>query len=155
MSEHEFDFDGTINFANLQDWVVGQSGLPGSGPLTGITELQGGSQNLIFRLERGSESMVLRRPPKHPRPGADATMVREATVLTALKGTAVPHAEIFGLCTETEVLGTAFYVMALVDGFVPRGELPGQYATDKAWRRSMAEGLISGAAQLGLSLIHI
>ena len=144
------DFDGTINVANLQAWVAEQPTLPGNGPLTEITPLLGGSQNLIFRLDRGDASMVLRRPPKHPRPGADATMLRETKVLAALGGTGVPHAELYGVCADSEVIGTAFYVMEVIDGFMPRGPLPGRYGTDPTWRRTMAEELISGAAKLAL-----
>ncbi len=148
MSEN--DFEGTINWSNLQGWVASQGDLPGSGPLTGITELLGGSQNKIFMLERGDERMVLRRPPKHLRPGNNEVMLREAKVLTALSGTDVPHAELYGVCDDTDVIGANFFVMELIDGFMPRGPLPGKYGTDPTWRRKMAEELISGTAKLGL-----
>jgi aminoglycoside phosphotransferase (APT) family kinase protein len=150
MSEIDNDFDGTMNWSNLQEWVTGQSGLPGSGPLTEITELQGGSQNKIFLLERGDAKMVLRRPPKHLRPGNNEIMLREAKVLTGLEGTDVPHADLYGVCADDSVIGATFYVMQLIDGFGPRGPLPGKYGTDPVWRRSMAEELVSGAAKLGL-----
>ena len=150
MSETTTDFDGTIDWDNLQGWVSGQADLPGTGPLTGITELLGGSQNKIFLLERGTEQMVLRRPPKHLRPGNNETMLRETKVLAALKGTDVPHAALYGVCADTEVIGAAFYVMEVIDGFMPRGPLPGRYGTDPTWRRTMAEELIAGAAKLGL-----
>jgi aminoglycoside phosphotransferase (APT) family kinase protein len=48
------------------------------------------------------------------------------------------------------VIGTAFYVMELIDGFMPRDQLPGRYGTEPSWRRAMAEELIAGAAKLAL-----
>lgn len=36
------DFDGLLDWPRLQEWVAGQD-LPGTGPLTGATELLGGS----------------------------------------------------------------------------------------------------------------
>ena len=59
------DFDGLLNWDSLQDWIAG-SALPGRGPATRVTKLTGGSQNNIFRIERGEELMVLRRPSPMP-----------------------------------------------------------------------------------------
>jgi len=148
MTTNDNDFGGVLNWKHLQAWVATQD-LPGSGPLTGVTELLGGSQNRIFLLERGDASMVLRRPPEHLRPNSNATMMREARVLGALSGSGVPHPELFGACDDLDVIGAAFYVMQAITGFTPLGELPGQYATDVTWRRTMTEELIAAAAKLG------
>jgi aminoglycoside phosphotransferase (APT) family kinase protein len=140
-------FDGLLDWPRLQEWIAGQD-LPGSGPVTAVRQLTGGSQNNIFLLHRGETAMVLRRPPRHPRDTSDATILRESRVLAALAGTDVPHPEFYGVCDDPAVIGTCFYLMAPVDGFTPRGRLPGRYATDPVWRRRLAFGIVDAAAAL-------
>src|SRR5690606_19637728 len=103
----------------------------------------------IFRLERAGASFVLRRPPRHLRANSNATMLREAQVLAALEGTGVPHPGFLAVCDDLDVIGAAFYLMEPIDGFTPRGDLPGRYGTDPAWRRAMTVELVAGAARLG------
>jgi aminoglycoside phosphotransferase (APT) family kinase protein len=141
------DFEGLLDWSNLQEWVTGST-LPGSGPVTEVEKLTGGSQNNIFLLTRGSESMVLRRPPARLRPNSNDTMLREARVLAALEGSGVPAPAVFDSCADESVIGVCFYVMEAIDGFTPMGELPGAYATDANWRRSLGESMLDGAAAL-------
>ncbi|MCU1344892.1 MAG: hypothetical protein JWL70_1158 [Acidimicrobiia bacterium] len=147
MTDTDNSFGGVLNWDQLQQWVQAQD-LPGSGPLTGATELLGGSQNKIFLLERDGGKMVLRRPPLHLRANSNKTMLREAQVLKALSGSGVPHPDFLAVCDDTDVIGACFYLMEPIVGFTPRGELPGQYATDASWRRRMTEELVAGAAKL-------
>ena len=141
------DFKGLLNWERLADWIE-HNDLPGSGPITAVRRLAGGVQNSVFLLERGGESFVLRRPGKHVRPGANETMQREARILKALAGTAVPHPQFYALCEDASVIGACFYVMQSLDGFAPSGQLPGNYATDPSWRRTMGEELVRAAAAL-------
>lgn len=142
------DFDGLLNWPLLQDWIAGQA-LPGSGPVTGVTKLSGGSQNNIFLLNRKDGGFVLRRPPRHLRPNSNDTMLREARVLAALKDSAVPHPAFYAVCADESVIGTAFYVMDALDGFMPIGMLPGNYASNPQWRRAMGPEMVKAAAALG------
>src|SRR5262245_47268524 len=141
-------FDGLIDWPRLNAWLASQN-LPGSGPVTGARKLAGGLQNNVFLLERGGESFVLRRPSRHMRQGSNETMLREARVLKALAGSAVPHPELFAVCDDPAVIGACFYLMAPLEGFAPSQQMPGNYATDPAWRRAMGEELVRGAAALG------
>jgi aminoglycoside phosphotransferase (APT) family kinase protein len=141
------DGGGLLNWPRLQDWIEARD-LPGSGPVTGVRQLTGGSQNNIFRLEREGASLILRRPPRHPRENSNRTIEREARVLAALAATAVPHPRLYALCDTTSVIGTYFYLMAPVDGFTPSGQLPGAYATEADWRRSLAYGIVDAAVEL-------
>src|SRR5581483_10022294 len=75
-------------------------------------------------------------------------MLREARVLKALAGTAVPHPRFYALCDDAEVIGACFYLMEPLEGFAPSGELRGGYADDAAWRRAMGEELVGAAAAL-------
>lgn len=88
----------------------------GNGPLS-IEQLHGGTSNVILTLDRGGPIMVLRRPPAVPPPGSERSVLREARVLTALTGTAVPHPHCFGSCADPEVIGAPFYVMERVPGW--------------------------------------
>jgi aminoglycoside phosphotransferase (APT) family kinase protein len=79
--------------------------------------IHGGTSNVIISLNRGDETMILRRPPAVPPPGSEKTVLREARVLTALRGTDVPHPYCHGSCADTDVIGAPFYVMELVPGW--------------------------------------
>lgn len=147
MSEALSDFDGLLDWAALAPWIEA-AGLPGQGPVTGVEKLTGGSQNNLFLLSRGSERLVLRRPPKHLRANSNDTMLREARVLSALAGSEVPHPRLFASCSDTSVIGACFYVMEPLEGFSPAGALPGRYAEDAGWRYKMGEEFVRAAAAL-------
>jgi aminoglycoside phosphotransferase (APT) family kinase protein len=138
--------DGLVDLDRLNEWITEQD-LPGVGPITGAIRLQGGSQNNIYLLQRGDAQMVLRRPPQHLRRNSNDTMLREARVLAALKGSSVPHPEFFASCDDLDVIGVCFYLMAPIDGFTPP-DSP-SYADDPSWPRRLAEEMADGAAALG------
>jgi len=142
------DFDGLLRWPELNVWVLA-SDLPGSGPVQAVQRVTGGSQNNIFRLSRDGADLILRRPPRHVRAGSNETMMREARLLRALAGSAVPHAALYGACDDPAVIGASFYVMAPIDGFSPSGPLPGRYGSDPAWRRAMGESFVRAGAALG------
>ena len=72
----------------LQRWVREQ-GLGST--VTDVEPLTGGTQNIVVRVHVDGRPMVLRRPPLHPRPTSDKTMLREIAALQTLAGTPVPH----------------------------------------------------------------
>jgi aminoglycoside phosphotransferase (APT) family kinase protein len=145
------DFDGLLDWGKLQAWIDARSGIPGSGPVTEVERIAGGSQNNLFMMTRGGERFVLRRPPLHLRKNSNSTMLREARLLGALKDSTVPHARLYDVCADESVIGACFYVMEPLDGFSPSGPLPGRYATEAAWRRAMGEEFMKAAA--GMSAI--
>jgi aminoglycoside phosphotransferase (APT) family kinase protein len=63
----------------------------GSGPLTDVRRLAGGTQNIMLSFQRGGRGYVLRRPPPHPTADGSGTMRKEIRVLTSLAATDVPH----------------------------------------------------------------
>lgn len=117
----------------------------GSGPITDVVALGGGTQNVLLRLVRDGRSYVLRRPPLHKRANSDETMRREARVLSALAGTDVPHPSLIAVCSAEDVLGAAFYLMEPVDGVNPTLGLPPAWGDDRTQRHafglSMADAL--------------
>jgi len=82
---------GVEDGARLARWIDGQHASPGD-TLTGVELIAGGRSNLTYRLDFGSERLVLRQPPLgHVLPTAH-DMSREYRVLTALHGTNIPVA---------------------------------------------------------------
>ncbi|SCW47272.1 Predicted kinase, aminoglycoside phosphotransferase (APT) family [Sphingobium faniae] len=139
--------ESAVDIESLAAWMTDQ-GL-GSGPVTHITPLAGGTQNILLRFTRDGRDYVFRRPPAHPRANSNETMRREARVLRALAGTDVPHPALIADGGDESILGVAFYLMEPVDGFNPVGELPQPHAGSAAMRHAMGLALVDGIAALG------
>src|SRR3546814_8917182 len=74
----------------LSAWLDAYIPALGGGPLA-VEKIHGGTSNVILSLNRGAQTLILRRPPAVPPPGSAKSVLREARVLTALNGTDVPH----------------------------------------------------------------
>jgi aminoglycoside phosphotransferase (APT) family kinase protein len=118
-----------VDVERLSAWLDAEIPELGSGPLA-VEMIHGGTSNVILSLERGGDTMILRRPPAVPPPNSEKSVLREARVLTALNGTPVPHPTCFGSCADASVIGAPFYVMELVDGWA--AELQGDHIVHKA-----------------------
>jgi aminoglycoside phosphotransferase (APT) family kinase protein len=85
------------------------------GPLA-AEQFEGGQSNPTYKLLSSAGSYVLRRKPLgHLLPSAHA-VDREYRVMRALSGTAVPVPEVYALCEDDAVIGSAFYVMEFLAG---------------------------------------
>jgi aminoglycoside phosphotransferase (APT) family kinase protein len=127
----------------------------GEGPLSEVTTLSGGSQNILVRFRRAEKEYVLRRGPEHKRVNTDQTMRREARLLTALAGSPVPHPTLVAGCGDETVLGGAFYLMEPVDGFAPALHWPHPpHSDDPATVRRMGLEMARAIGELG-RLDHI
>jgi aminoglycoside phosphotransferase (APT) family kinase protein len=86
-------------------------------PLT-ARQFRGGQSNPTYLLDTPMRRYVLRRkPPGKLLPSAHA-VDREFRVLSALHAQNFPVAEALYYCHDDDIIGTAFYVMAFVDGRV-------------------------------------
>lgn len=113
------DIDALVHKDRLEPWLDQHIPELGSGPLNARL-ISGGTSNVILGLNRGRDiTMVMRRPPADPPPGSKKAVEREATLLTALNKTDVPHPHVYGSCFDPEIIGSSFYVMELVDGWAP------------------------------------
>jgi aminoglycoside phosphotransferase (APT) family kinase protein len=113
-----------------------------------VSLIAGGKSNLTFELSCPAGSVVLRRPPSgHILRGAH-DMGREARVQAALADGGVPVARVLYAADETGPLGVPFYVMAKVDGYAIRDELPAGYATGTAGRVAVTDALVDTLADL-------
>lgn len=132
----------------IAEWMTTR-GL-GAGPLEGVAEIGGGTQNIMVRFTRSGRSYVLRRGPAHLRAHSNTAILRETRVLAALAGTGVPHPRLIASCEDPTVLGDAvFYLMEPVDGFNANEELPPLHAGDPAVRHRMGLSMADALAELG------
>jgi aminoglycoside phosphotransferase (APT) family kinase protein len=140
------DWAELVPLSRIAAWMDAR-GL-GAGPIERPRQLAGGTQNILVRFARGEREFVLRRPPKHLRANSNETMRREARVLAALAGTDVRHPALIAASPEEDVIGAAFYLMAPVEGFTPRDEMPALHASDPAVRREMGFQMFAAIAAL-------
>lgn len=104
----------TFDEVALTAWML--ANVPGfTGPMR-VEQFKGGQSNPTYKLITPAQSYVLRRkPPGQLVKGAHA-VEREAKVLAGLSLAGFPVAHVYGLCTDETILGTWFYVMAMVEG---------------------------------------
>lgn len=139
-----------IDFDRLATWMD-DHGLPGKGEPIEHRFLSGGSQNEIYEIRRGDEVCVIRIPPPAAPATRDDGILREWRIIEALTGTDVPHTPAVAMCEDQSVLGRAFYLMGLVDGWSPMDigdSWPEPFDTDLEARAGLAYQLVEGTALL-------
>lgn len=139
-------FSSPVNLDALARWMD-ENHLE-SGPIYAVSQITGGTQNILLRFRRGSREFILRHPPAHPRPESNKTMLRESRVLAALASTSVPHPALIARCADESVLGAVFYLMAPVAGFNATVALPQVARDTPAIRHAMGLALIDGLVAL-------
>src|SRR5437879_13410261 len=93
------------------------------GPVT-TRRIGAGHSNLTFLVDDGHGQVVVRRPPPPPTPPGAHDVLREATVMSALRGTAVPVPDVLGIAQSGEVLDVPLFVMSRVAGPVVTTRTP-------------------------------
>lgn len=118
-----------------------------------VERITTGHSNEVFRIRRGERTLMLRRPPRTPLSPTAHDMAREFRVLSAFSDPVgwhdrapVPVPTPVALCTDTEVIGAAFYVMEPVDGVVVRERMPAPLDDDLGSPRACAYALIDALA---------
>ena len=134
----EADFTGTepligddrLNEAALARWMAGHvEGF--AGPLT-LAKFKGGQSNPTYRVGTPGRTYVLRRKPFGPLLPSAHAVDREHRLIAALHPTGFPVARPYGLCEDDGVIGSAFYVMEMVEGRTFwDGTLPGMDAEER------------------------
>jgi aminoglycoside phosphotransferase (APT) family kinase protein len=146
-----------IDLDRLARWLD-EEALPGKGEPLEHRFIAGGSQNEIYEIRRGELHAALRIPPVSAPASRDEGIWREWRIIEALEGTDVPHPAAIAACTDTEVLGRAFYLMGFVDGWSPMGldaapdgsrPWPAPFDADLEARKGLAYQLVEGIALLG------
>lgn len=110
MKPARFDLD----LAALDDWMADH--VPGYAGSLEASRFSGGQSNPTYKLTTPGTAYVLRRKPSGPLLKGAHAVEREARVIAALGAQGFPAPRIFGLCEDAAVIGSAFYVMEMVDG---------------------------------------
>src|SRR5258708_29551640 len=106
-----------------------------------------GHSNLTFLVSDGSRRVVVRRPPPPPTPPGAHDMLREARLVGALAGTAVPVPRLLATAGAGEVIDVPFYVMTFAAGPVVTTGTPPPLDSP-ALRRRIGQALVGTLADL-------
>jgi aminoglycoside phosphotransferase (APT) family kinase protein len=119
-----------------------------AGPIT-YTKFKGGQSNPTYRIDTPGASYVLRRQPFGKLLPSAHAVDREYKAMSALGPIGFPVPRTFGLCEDTDVLGSKFFVMSLADGrSLWNGALPNS-SNDE--RREIYFAMIDTIADLHLA----
>jgi aminoglycoside phosphotransferase (APT) family kinase protein len=110
------DARATAEWGELEPWLV--ANVDGYRGPANIRRLEGGQSNPTYRLDSPSGPYVLRRKPSGSLLPSAHAVDREVRVLSALAGSGVPVARVYGYCADEAVVGAPFYVMDFVEGRV-------------------------------------
>jgi aminoglycoside phosphotransferase (APT) family kinase protein len=102
-----------------------------------------GHSNITALLRRGGARVVIRRPPRGPLPKSAHDVLREARILAALEGTAVPVPRVLVQEEDASIIGGPFYVMDHLDGIVLGDETPPALASPEQ-RGAIADEILRG-----------
>jgi aminoglycoside phosphotransferase (APT) family kinase protein len=133
-----------IDEAKLSAWM--SANVAGfEGPVE-VLKFAGGQSNPTYRINAKNQSYVLRRKPFGPLLPSAHAVDREYKVIAGLHPTGFPVAKPYGLCTDDRVIGSWFYIMAMVEGrTIWDGAMPGSNPTE---RRATYEAMIDTLAAL-------
>jgi aminoglycoside phosphotransferase (APT) family kinase protein len=135
-----------VDLDALATWAA--SGAPElTPPFTGSL-ITGGRSNITVRItDADGKDFVVRRPPLHSVLETAHDVAREHRIISALDPTPVPVARPVAVCTDVDVLGAPFYVMAFVDGAVLDG-LAAATTLDVAARAAVGPSVVDTLALL-------
>lgn len=139
--------DSAIDWTVIESWLAAKG--VADGPITDVEQIGGGTQNLMFKFRCDDAELVLRRGPRHLRPLTNDALRREARVLGALADCGVPIPRLVAAEPDESVLGSAFYLMAPVDGFNPSVALPPLHESTSEVRRAMGFEAVNALLALG------
>jgi len=116
------------------------------GPLR-VRRIGDGHSNLTYAVSDGHRTVVVRRPPPPPAPPGANDVLREARLMDALRGTAVPVPAVLATARAGEVLDVPCYVMSFAAGPVITAKTPAALSRPGT-RREIGESLIDTLAAL-------
>ena len=128
----------------LSDWL--RAHVDGFDGIDRIEKFPGGQSNPTYRLDTGARSYVLRRKPFGKLLPSAHAVEREFRLISALAPEGFPVPKPIALCEDDSVIGSVFYLMAMVEGrnYVD-GTLPDMPADQ---RRGHYEAMVDTLARL-------
>ena len=133
-----------VDAVALTSWLDGMG--CGTGDIT-LIPLAGGTQNIVVRVMREGFDAVLRRPPLHATPEHQASILREAGILEILSQSDVPHPRLLHMCADESVIGSAFFLMATIEGVGITTEPP-PWVDDPEALRALSLSFVDAIAPL-------
>jgi aminoglycoside phosphotransferase (APT) family kinase protein len=119
-----------LDETRLGDWLA--ANVAGFVGLASVDKFPGGQSNPTYRIDAASGSYVLRRKPFGPILPSAHAVEREYRLIAALHPSGFPVARPHGLCEDSEVIGSPFYIMEMVEGrTLWDGSLPGMPPADR------------------------
>lgn len=113
-----------------------------------VRQFSGGASNLTYLLRYPDRDLILRRPPPGVKARSAHDMGREFRVQQRLAPVFPYVPEMVAFCDDPAVLGSDFYVMARVEGTIPRKQLPDGVAGDPDATRAMCTSIIDRLCDL-------
>ncbi len=98
----------------LERWMMRE--IPDHAGPVWVDRFPGGQSNPTFRLETPRRNYVLRRKPPGKLLRSAHAIEREYQVMAALGPLGFPVPKTFGICEDTSVIGSPFFLMELVEG---------------------------------------
>ncbi len=119
-----------LDEARLGGWLA--ANVRGFKPPFTVEKFPGGQSNPTYRIDAASGAYVLRRKPFGPILPSAHAVDREHRLIAALHPTGFPVARPYGLCEDDGVIGSAFYIMEMVEGrTLWDGSLPGMTPSER------------------------
>lgn len=103
-----------LDVARLGQWLAGV--LPAAPADIRLEKFLGGQSNPTYRMTVDGRDYVLRRRPFGPLLPSAHAVDREYRLISALHPTGFPVPAPLAVCQDDAVIGSAFYVMELVEG---------------------------------------
>lgn len=142
--------DKLIDTPSLDRWLQSR-GHKTIEPLS-VTKLKGGASNemfiLSFDVDNKTKELVLRRPAGVAWEKAEKVIQREYRLLEALTHQDVPTPAAIDICTDKNVLGSLFYLMEKIEGFVPAMGIQEPFIANESVRRQTAFAGLEALAKL-------
>ncbi|WP_406229440.1 phosphotransferase family protein [Nocardia sp. NBC_01009] len=152
MKEELIDTAGAVrdedafDVAAVHDWLSKQvTGLVGT-PI--VRQFPGGASNLTYQLSYPHRELILRRPPGGHRAASAHDMHREFRVQSGLKPVFPYVPTMVAFCADESVIGSDFYVMEKLEGFILRRDIPAELELGPAALRGLCIDMIDKLIEL-------
>lgn len=113
-----------------------------------VAQFPGGASNLTYLISYADRELVLRRPPAGAKAKAAHDMLREARIISALRGSYPYVPAILARCDDAAVIGSDFYVMERLRGSILRRDLPAELGLDAEGVRKLCIAFIDRLIEL-------
>ena len=113
-----------------------------------ILQFPSGYSNLTYLIKSNEKEYVLRKPPHGAKIKSGHDMSREFKVLSSLKEQYHKTPRPIHYCSNTDIIGTDFYLMERVKGIILRSNNYSQIISDKSQFNFLAEQFVDSFVEL-------